>query len=195
MLHKRLKRRFFNRDPSVVAPELIGCGIARRIEGVWVGGMIIETEAYLSTDDPASHSRSGLTRRCQSMFAEPGTLYVYTIHAKYCMNVVTQESGIGSAVLIRAIEPLWGLDQMRVHRGYDDLMRLTRGPAMLCQAMAITTEHDGHDLVSSDEIIVVRLPKKERVICSGPRIGITSGQDMPLRFFEQANPHTSRRPK
>jgi DNA-3-methyladenine glycosylase len=189
---KRLARSFFLQSPAVVAHDLIGHGLVRRIGGEWVGGVIVETEAYLSADDPASHSRSGLTRRCRSMFEIGGTLYVYTIHAKYCMNIATETKGLGSAVLIRAIEPVWGVEVMMQNRGYDDLRRLARGPAMLCQSLAITTADDGIDLVSAENFSLFRMPAfrtaaTERLIGAGPRIGISSGKEMPLRFYERGN--------
>jgi len=194
--YQRPIRSFFLRDPAIVARELIGHGIVRRLNDTWVGGRIVETEAYLSESDPASHSRSGVTPRCKSMFEIGGTLYVYTIHAKYCMNVVTEIQGRGSAVLIRAIEPLWGIEIMKQNRRYDDLRRLTRGPAMLCQAIGVTTVDDGVDLVSSGTIGLVTLPDREsKLITCGPRIGISRGQEMPLRFFESGNRFVSRTTK
>jgi len=194
--YQRPIRSFFLRDPAIVARELIGHGIVRRLNDTWVGGRIVETEAYLSESDPASHSRSGVTPRCKSMFEIGGTLYVYTIHAKYCMNVVTEIQGRGSAVLIRAIEPLWGIEIMKQNRRYVDLRRLTRGPAMLCQAIGVTTVDDGVDLVSSGTIGLVTLPDREsKLITCGPRIGISRGQEMPLRFFQSGNRFVSRTTK
>jgi len=184
---KRLGRKFFLQSPAVVAHELIGHGLVRRIDDKWVGGVIVETEAYLSTDDPASHSRSGLTRRCRSMFEIGGTLYVYTIHAKYCMHVATETKGLGSAVLIRAIEPVWGVEMMIQNRGYGDPRRLARGPAMLCQSLAITTVDDGIDLISAERFSLFRIPSMPRSIGAGPRIGISSGRAKPLRFYERGN--------
>ena len=129
------------------------------------------------------------------MFARAGTLYVYSIHAKYCLNVSTEVEGTGSAVLIRAIEPIWGLDAMRAARGQDSLRRLTRGPAMLCQALGITTEHDGIDLVSCRWLGIYAISSRRRA--NGPialgqtrvgvsgRIGLGRAAEMPLRFFEE----------
>ena len=123
-----------------------------RVPDQILGGLIVETEAYLAADDPASHSHRGPTPRNRSMFAEPGTLYVYSIHAKYCMNAVTEAEGVGSAVLIRAMEPIWGIELMQFARGTEDRLRLCRGPAMLCQALSIDRSYDGSDIseTSSD---------------------------------------------
>lgn len=193
---KRISRSFFARDPATVARELIGTYLIKKSdEGQRIGGRIVETEAYLATGDPASHSARGPTKRNRSMFARAGTLYVYSIHAKYCLNVSTEVEGIGSAVLIRAIEPIWGLDAMRAARGQDSLRRLTRGPAMLCQALGITTEHDGIDLVGCRWLGIYAISSRglangpialgqARVAVSG-RIGISRAAEMPLRFFEE----------
>ncbi len=189
---KRLGRRFFSRDPRVVAKALIGHGIIRRWDDGWVGGVIVETEAYLSAEDPASHSRSGPTRRCQSMFATAGTLYVYAIHAKYCLNVVTEKSGMGSAVLIRALQPIWGSNVMQRLRGQQDVYRLTRGPAMICQALSITTQQDGIDLIDSKEIFLVRRSKPAGVVGTSSRIGISTGQELPYRYYQHGSRFVSR---
>ena len=109
----RLPRSFYDRSPATVARELLGKALLRRLDGQWLGGWIVETEAYLSDGDLASHSARGRTRGNAAMFGPPGTLYVYPIHAKYCMNAVTESDGTGSAVLIRAMEPVWGIDRMR----------------------------------------------------------------------------------
>ena len=130
-----------------VARDLLGMSLLRKINSRWIGGRIVETEAYLSNDDLASHSVRGQTPSNASMFGPPGTLYVYPIHAKYCLNAVTQPTGTGSAVLIRALEPIWGIKHMRRHRQTDDVARLTRGPAMLCQALDVDRSLDLADLV------------------------------------------------
>ncbi len=189
-LINRYRRDFYTRPAAEVARDLLGQSLIRLTEnGEILGGKIVETEAYLAQDDPASHSAKGPTRRNRSMFQKPGTLYVYTIHAKYCMNVSTDRSGIGSAVLIRAIEPVWGVAAMAAARGQSDLRRLTRGPAMLCQALGITTAHDGIDLVRSTELTITPGDAiAEQDIATGPRIGISRAADLPLRFYV----HTSR---
>lgn len=198
---QKLERRFFDRDPALVARELIGATLLRVTDsGMRLGGRITETEAYLASEDPASHSSRGPTRRNRSMFDRPGTLYVYSIHAKFCMNVATQPEGVGSAVLIRAIEPLWGLDEMRRARGHDDPLRLTRGPAMLCQALGITTRDDGIDLIDclwlgihlERDLGQTRTATAARIGVSG-RVGIRRGCELPLRYFAADNAHVSRR--
>lgn len=188
---QRLTRKFFAREPAQVARDLIGTFLIRfTADGRRLGGKIVETEAYLATGDPASHSARGKTARNRSMFAKPGTLYVYSIHARYCMNVATESEGIGSAVLIRAVQPFWGIQEMSAARRQTDMRRLTRGPAMLCEALGISTVDDGTDLIGC-RWLVIRGAKQSQeqmetgmqVGCGG-RIGISAGVDLPLRFYE-----------
>lgn len=208
--NQRLNRDFFARNPREVARDLIGTYLIRLTpHGQTLGGRVTETEAYLSEGDPASHSSRGMTQRNRSMFAAAGTLYVYSIHAKYCLNVSTETVGMGSAVLIRALEPLWGLDSMRQARGQTEIRRLTRGPAMLCQALGITTADDGIDLHACDWLGFFGAPgstASRRQTASGEmeafnsrsaigisgRIGIRLGAEMPLRFFDRTSAHVSR---
>ncbi len=190
-LGQRLTRKFFAREPAQVARDLIGTFLIRfTADGRRLGGKIVETEAYLATGDPASHSARGKTARNRSMFAKPGTLYVYSIHARYCMNVATESEGIGSAVLIRAVQPFWGIQEMSAARRQTDMRKLTRGPAMLCEALGISTVDDGTDLIGC-RWLVIREAKQSQVqmeagmqIGCGGRIGISAGVDLPLRFYE-----------
>ncbi|NND99235.1 MAG: DNA-3-methyladenine glycosylase [Pirellulaceae bacterium] len=188
-----LSRTFYDRPPSAVARDLLGKALLHKVDDAWIGGLIVETEAYLASDDPASHSARGKTPSNASMFDSPGTLYVYPIHAKYCLNMVTETKGRGSAVLIRAIEPVWGVDQMRIHRGYNSIKRLTRGPAMLCQALAVDRSHDGTHLLSSRDFRVADVAGDcESEVHVTPRIGVSRAQDRLLRFICAGNPFLSR---
>jgi DNA-3-methyladenine glycosylase len=191
---KRLTRDFYNRSTELVARDLLGKLLLRRAGGEWSGGLIVETEAYLAEGDLASHSARGETAGNRAMFGPPGTLYVYPIHAKWCMNAVTEATGRGAAVLIRAIEPRWGLEQMRCRRGVDDTRRLTRGPAMLCQSLAIDRRDDGTDLTSAPDLLITE-PKSptDFDIAVSPRIGIRRSADRPLRFFVRHNRFVSGR--
>jgi DNA-3-methyladenine glycosylase len=170
-----------------VARELLGKMLLRKLGGRWLGGWIVETEAYLSKGDLASHSARGQTAGNAAMFGPPGTLYVYPIHAKYCMNTVTESEGTGSAVLIRAIEPVWGIEQISELRGTDELRRLTRGPAMLCQALAVDRSLDGINLIESSEIVIARSTRGAFRISSTKRIGISQATDRKLRFIVDGN--------
>ena len=160
----------------------------RRVDRQWLGGMIVETEAYLSEGDPACHASRGMTASNASMFGPPGTLYVYPIHAKHCMNLVTEQPGKGSAVLIRAIEPLWGIDRMQINRGHTDLRRLTRGPGMLCQALQIDRNWDGVRLNGDCELILAQLDRpSDMEIVATKRIGISKAKTELLRFVIVGN--------
>ncbi len=182
---------FWRQHPVAVARGLLGCGIAHRVGGTWLGGWIVETEAYLAVEDPASHSSRGPTPGNASMFSNGGTLYVYPIHAKHCLNIVTQESGVGSAVLIRAIEPVWGIADMQQHRGVTDPRRITSGPGMICQAMQVDRGSDGVDVNRSrDWRLDAGHDVQSRWIAS-PRIGIRHAAELPLRFFIDGNRYVS----
>ena len=188
-----LKQSFYESSTEIVARDLIGKALLHRVNDQWIGGIIVETEAYLAEDDAASHSVRGKTNSNASMFADPGTLYVYPIHAKYCLNAVTEEPGRGCAVLIRAIEPVWGIPQMQAHRGFQDLRRLTRGPAMLCQALCVDRQHDGIMLVRDRNFRLANLPNAASFeVDTSPRIGISKAKDRLLRFTMQGSKFLSR---
>lgn len=167
--------------------------LLRKCQNQWLGGQIVETEAYLAHGDAASHSARGKTAGNAAMFGPAGTLYVYPIHAKYCLNAVTQSEGIGSAVLIRAIEPIWGLPIMKRFRGTDELHRLTRGPAMLCQALNVDRSLNLSDLCHSPELGIFQSRQTVTRICSSGRIGVTKAQKRKLRFFIDGNWYVSGR--
>lgn len=192
-LQHRLPSSFYDRDPVQVARELLGMSLLRKNGDEWIGGQIVETEAYLANGDPASHSARGKTAGNASMFGPPGTLYVYPIHAKYCLNAVTQSPGTGSAVLIRAIEPIWGIRTMQRRRGISDLCRLTRGPAMLCQALDVDRSLDHSDLVGSSCVGIFQHGQTVTQFCRTRRIGVTKAQKRKLRFFIDGNWYVSGR--
>ncbi|WP_182866770.1 DNA-3-methyladenine glycosylase [Rhodopirellula sp. JC639] len=194
LIAHRLDAAFYRRATAVVAKQLIGKALLHRVDGQWLGGWIVETEAYLDRNDPASHAARGKTPSNASMFAGPGTLYVYPIHAKYCLNAVTQDEGQGAAVLVRAIEPIWGLDRMRQSRGHDDPKRLTRGPAMLCQALRIDRKDDGRCLVRDEALGVFDAPSQPpRRVRVTKRIGISKAQHRNLRFIDANSDYLSRK--
>jgi DNA-3-methyladenine glycosylase len=186
---------FYCRDPVIVGRELLGKLLWRETSAGLCGGRIVETEAYLSQRDPACHAARGRTQRNASMFGPPGRAYVYMIHSRWCLNAVTEPEGVPSAILIRAIEPLVGIDLMRQRRRTEVLRDLARGPARLCEALAIDRTYDGWNLtagrelwISSDEM-TGRDEAGEtplRIATSG-RIGISSAQRRLLRFFAAGN--------
>lgn len=193
---------FYAQPTEQVARALIGKSFLHRVEGNWIGGTIVETEAYLASDDPASHSSRGKTKSNGVMFGKPGLMYVYPIHAKYCLNFVTESEGRGTAVLIRAIEPIWGIPEMQKARNQTELRRLTRGPAMLCQAMGVDRSHNGIDLVKAKDFRVAAGSglnstgfgdsSNDPEIVSSKRIGISKAVDRLLRFTAKESRFLSR---
>jgi DNA-3-methyladenine glycosylase len=183
---RRPDHAYFARAAAVVAPELVGATL--RVGGV--GGVIVETEAYDQTD-PASHSFAGPTPRNAAMFGPPGYAYVYRSYGvHWCLNLVCEEAGRGSAVLIRALQPRFGVDVMRTRRGLTDDLRLCSGPGKLCEALSITKAHDGMALDAPPFAIEIGGPPVE-VVC-GPRIGISKAVDRPWRFGLLGSPFLSR---
>ncbi len=182
----------FLRNPAYeVAPRLLGCIIERDINRVTLRGRIVETEAYDQTDI-ASHSYNGETPRTKVMFGPAGYLYVYfTYGMHYCCNVVVGDEGYGAAVLIRAVEPLDGLDAMEERRRRSGI-ELTNGPAKFCQAFGIGKEQNGTNLMSG---AVRLLPGDELgadAITQTTRIGISRGQELLWRFYETGNKFVSK---
>jgi DNA-3-methyladenine glycosylase len=183
-----LTREFYDRAAEEVAPELLGKLLIRRSPEGWCIGRIVETEAYLSENDPASHSHKGQSKKNASMFGPPGHAYVYMIHAKWCFNTVTEPTERASAVLVRAVEPLVGIEYMQVRRGTETLLDLARGPARMCQAFDITREFDGWDLTLGKTLwIADDHYATDQKIAASPRIGIRHAAELPLRFFYAGN--------
>jgi len=171
-----LDRAFFARPALLVAPELIGAIL--RIDGV--GGTIVETEAY-DQADPASHSFPGPTPRNASMFGPPGCAYVYRSYGvHWCLNFVCNDEGHGGGVLIRALEPLYGLERMAERRGAASPRLLCSGPGRLGQALAVTKGLDGLPLDQPPFALQPRAA--EPLIAVGPRIGISKAAERPWRF-------------
>lgn len=189
-----LDASFYEQSTVEVARQLLGKLLVRQTAEGRASGLIVEVESYLHVDDPASHSHRGPGNKNRSMYLEPGSLYVYSIHAKYCMNVVTEPIGKGAAVLIRAVEPFEGKDWMARNRPGSAERDLTRGPARLCQALGIDRRLDGHDLKQGVGVWV-EIPnwlQPDRLsVTESSRIGISSAQDLPLRLFVDGNRYVS----
>lgn len=166
----------------------------RRVgDGTLLTARIVEAEAY-QEDDPASHSFRGRTNRTEVMFGPPGHAYVYfTYGMHHCMNVVTGSTGEGSAVLLRAAEPLEGLEEMARRRGTTDPRALCSGPGRLCQALGIDRAENGLDLVHGRRLWLLEgAPVTPSKISVGSRVGITSGTERPWRFSVQGDRFVSR---
>jgi DNA-3-methyladenine glycosylase len=184
---------FLMEPVEVVAQRLLGCTLVRTLDGHRLVVRIVETEAY-DQDDPASHAYRGRTARNEVMFGPSGHLYVYfTYGMHYCCNVVTGVAGEGSGVLIRAGQPLEGIDIIQERRGVSGA-NATNGPAKLCQALAIDRALGGHDL--RREPLELRLGGlvPGEVVAQSPRIGISKATDRLRRYFLTGNPYVSRAP-
>jgi DNA-3-methyladenine glycosylase len=188
---------FFQRPAEVVAPELLGMIVVSWVGDELTEGRIVETEAYLGYDDPASHGYlHRRNARNAALFGPAGSWYVYLSYGMHwCANLVCQKTGLASAVLLRALEPVAGLDTMRHRRGGVSDRELCSGPGKLCQALGISRELDGQKMARSS--VIVRRPDQldEMRIAATPRIGITKAADWPLRFHVLGSPWTSRSPR
>jgi len=194
-----LPRSFYDRDPRLVGPDLLGKVLVRRQGGKRLVGRIVEVEAYLGADDPAAHASIGKTPRNAVLFGPPGYAYVYFIYGNhYCLNVSCLPDGTPGGILFRALEPLQGLNEMFASRGLEkasDLRKLTSGPGRLAEAFEITRERDNaKDLTStrSDLYIADDSTPPPRVLIT-KRIGITKASDMPLRYLVAGNRFVSGR--
>jgi DNA-3-methyladenine glycosylase len=181
-----VRKGFFDRSVHEVAPELIGATLL--VDGV--GGTIVEVEAY-DSEDPAAHGFRGRTARNASMFGPPGHAYVYRSYGlHWCLNLVCEPEGSAAAVLIRALEPLHGLEAMQERRGREDERLLCAGPGRLCEALGVTREHDGLPLDRAPFELRPAPPGVEIVL--GPRIGISVATELPWRYAAAGSRFLSR---
>lgn len=181
------ERSFFDRNTEVVARDLLGLWMVRRSDATLLAGRIVETEAYLGPHDLASHSSRGCTPRNRSMFGPPGHAYVYQIYGMHhCLNIVTEREGHGAAVLIRALEPVLGLEAATN----------TRGPGLLCRALSIDRSFDGMDLLGDRLFVALPREQSATAIVRRPRIGVDYAGAWArrlLRFYIRGSPWISRR--
>ena len=194
----RLEREFFARDTLRVARDLLGRVLVRVLDGERLSGRIVEVEAYIGEEDQASHARVGRTERNAAMYGPPGHAYVYLIYGvHHCLNLVTEREGFPAAVLVRALEPLEGIERMRALRAGRPDRQLTSGPGRLCQALAIDRRFDGADLCAPDSLLFLEegKPVSEHSIAAGPRVGVRGDEAAlraPWRFYLRGNPYVSR---
>lgn len=182
---RKLQRRFYNRDTEVVAREVLGKHLVRMVNGALRVGRIVETEAYLGPHDLAAHSSRGRTNRTEVMFGPPGHAYVYLIYGMYhCLNLVTGPEDQASAVLLRALEPVRNIEGK------------TRGPGLLCRALAIDRSLNGADLMGDELFVAEPTCKRPFEVVVRPRIGVDYAGEwaqQPLRFYIKDNPFVSRK--
>jgi DNA-3-methyladenine glycosylase len=188
-LGPRYSRAFFAQPCLEVAPALLGAYLVRKLKSETLVGRIVEVEAYLGDGtDPGAHSHRGPTPRTRAMFGAPGHLYVYLSYGIHtCANVVCEPEGSAAAVLLRAIEPMKGLEKMRALRSLAEntpASSISDGPGKLCQSLGITLDDYGHDLLRGE--IELRKPSGRDLLPSievTRRVGLTKGADLPYRFF------------
>ena len=189
---KRELSKVLDVPANQAARRLLGSILEREIDGQLVRAKIVETEAYDQTD-AASHSYKGRTLRTEIMFGPAGHLYVYfTYGMHYCCNVVTGHEGEGSAVLVRAVEPLNGTDALEKRRKGKNGIELTNGPAKLCQALGIDKQMNGHDLTRAPLRLLMQPELPTTAITVTSRIGIRQAKDVPWRFFITNNHYVSK---
>lgn len=195
----KLKRSFYTRDLLTVAKELLGKILVKSDNAKLLAGKIVEVEAYDGSVDQAAHTFIGKTKRNEIMFEEGGYLYVYfTYGAHFCSNVVTGKEGQGTAVLIRAVEPVEGIRQMSLNRFGKNLIsekekyNLTNGPGKVCQAFGITREYFGEDLINGRIYLLKQSKISDDKIIQTTRIGIKKSTELKWRFYIKDNPFISR---
>ncbi|MCK4433937.1 DNA-3-methyladenine glycosylase [Candidatus Bathyarchaeota archaeon] len=190
---KRFSKTFYERDPALVAKELLGKILVRTLNSEVLSGKIVETEAYYGRNDPASRAYKGRVRFNELMFMDVGKIFIYIVHAHWLLNIVAHsKDGVG-AVLIRAIEPFRGVETMRKNRTVRDIGDLTNGPGKLTRALAITKELSGTDVTDmNDQLTLVEGEKEFFEDCSSHRIGVKVDLPQELRFFIKGNTFVSR---
>lgn len=190
-----IRREFYNRNTIDVAKDLLGKILVRVTKGKILSGIIVESEAYRSIDDPASHSYRGKTERNSVMFGEVGHAYVYFTYGNhYCLNIVSREDTVpAGAVLIRALEPLKGIKHMQKYRNTNDLYSLTNGPGKLTKALDVTKQQNRADVTRKNELYILNNMKVDSSsIISTARIGILVALDKQWRFLIADNEFVSR---
>ena len=191
-----LERKFYERDPALVAKDLLGKIFVRKANSTILSGKIVETEAYYGAGDPASRANRGRMKFNELMFAEPGRTFIYMVHGNWLLNMVAHLREEVGAVLIRAIEPVQGVEVMMSKRPVEDFRNLTNGPGKLTKALAITKELNGVDVTNRKSQLKVTEGKGENLeIVSSHRIGVRRDLPQELRFFIKGNRFVSRASK
>ena len=188
----RIPRSFFERYTPQVARELLGARLVRVTDGRRMAGVIVETEAYRGRRDPASHAYRGKSRRNEVMYGPPGHAYVYfTMGMHYCLNITTEPKGIAAAVLIRAVEPVEGVEEMARNRGVEDIHRLGSGPGNVTKAMRIDKGLNGEDIVRSKGLFLEGSRRIDKVGVT-TRVGVSAGSAFRWRYFVRENEFVSK---
>lgn len=189
---ERLSPSFFQRETKTVAKRLLGKILLHRTEEGATSGKIIETEAYYGRDDPASRASRGKTKISQTMWGKPGTILVYVVHGYCLFNIVTEEKGKPGAVLIRALEPLRGVELMKKRRGMEEIHDLCSGPGKLTQALHITKAYNNCNLLELEDLLLTEGTEEEVEIGTSDRVGVSEDLPEELRFYLKGNSFLSR---
>jgi DNA-3-methyladenine glycosylase len=188
-----LPKSFFERDPALVAKELLGKILVRRLNSKRLSGKIVETEAYYDEDDPASKAYKGRKGFNELMFLDVGRAFIYMVHGNWLLNIVAHPKGGVGAVLIRAVEPLHGIEIMKKNRGIADIYALTNGPGRLTKALKITKEQNSLDVTKpKSEIAIFEGPVESFEIRTSHRIGVKIDLPQKLRFYIKGNRFVSK---
>ncbi len=193
-IYKPLNHSFYLSDTLEVAKNLLGKVLVKKVKNGLLAGKIVETEAYIGDHDPACHAYRKITNRSRILYQTGGTIYVYFVYGNYyCFNIVTEDEGKGCAVLIRALEPLEGIEYMKDNRGsVKNIYELTNGPSKLCLAFEIESDLNGKDITGSSFFVSKPLTEKKFDIAVSKRIGINIGKEFMYRFFIKDNPFVTR---
>jgi len=191
----KIPRSFFMRPTLEICPELIGQRIVYNSSEGRLSARITEVEAYIGEDDPACHAARGMTDRNRIMFGKPGMAYIYFIYGMYnCLNFVTEPSGKPAAILLRAAEPLEGIDLMKSRSKVKSDWQLLNGPGKFCRSFGLTRLQNGLDL-TGPELYLEPVRSDAPVVQVSPRIGISSGQELMWRFYDAQSKAVSKRPE
>jgi DNA-3-methyladenine glycosylase len=185
-------RAFFERDPEIVAKELLGKKLIRKLESCLLEGIIVETEAYYGLNDPASRARNGVKNFNRPMWNAPGRTFIYNVHKYWMFNVVAHKPEEVGAVLVRALEPVKGIEVMKRNRPVKKGVNLTNGPGKLTTALKIDKRLNGVPVTSNESEIVITNDKTEFEMGSSYRIGVRKDLEKKLRFFIKGNRFVSR---
>ena len=188
--NKILPRKFYGRNTIIVGLDLLGKNLVYNIQGNLFIGKIVEVEAYLGEMDPACHAFNGKTERSKLFWQKSGIAYIFKCYGiYYCLNVITEKVGVAGCVLIRALEPIYGISLMKKNRNTDNLISLTNGPGKLTMAYGINHTLNGIDLTKGN-FIINNSPEIPTIVVTS-RIGISKAAEEPLRFFINNNPFVS----
>lgn len=185
-----LPKKFYARNPAIVAKEILGSILVKKDHTI-LKGKIVETEAYYGLSDPASRAFKGKTNLSKWMWEGAGTLFIYMVHGNWLLNIITERKGTPSGILIRAVEPVEGIEEMKKRRK-SNIKNLTSGPGKLTKAFGITKEHNGVKVYDSSSKIVIEKGEKPGKIKTSHRIGVKEDLPQHLRFYVEGNPFVSK---